>query len=101
MNFVKVHSKNEEARMEVGYFAMLLHPPGANPTQTGVGGFGVLLAMAYTWQPKEKWVHAMTLLAHEVMPQLADLHSGTDLPLSPRVGEGGKEGKDIKGPVCF
>ena len=39
-----------------------------------VGGFGVLLAMAHEWQPKEKWRHAMTLLAHEVMPKLADLH---------------------------
>jgi alkanesulfonate monooxygenase SsuD/methylene tetrahydromethanopterin reductase-like flavin-dependent oxidoreductase (luciferase family) len=38
-----------------------------------VGGFGVLLAMAHEWQPKDKWVHAMTLLAQEVMPQLADL----------------------------
>ena len=38
-----------------------------------VGGFGVLLAMAHEWQPKEQWVHSMTLLAQEVMPQLADL----------------------------
>jgi hypothetical protein len=29
--------------------------------------------MAHEWQPKDKWVHAMTLLAQEVMPQLADL----------------------------
>jgi alkanesulfonate monooxygenase SsuD/methylene tetrahydromethanopterin reductase-like flavin-dependent oxidoreductase (luciferase family) len=38
-----------------------------------VGGFGVLLAMAHEWQPREKWVRSMTLLAHEVMPRLADL----------------------------
>ena len=39
-----------------------------------VGGFGVLLAMAHEWQPREKWVHSMTLLAKQVMPRLADLH---------------------------
>jgi len=38
-----------------------------------VGGFGVLLAMAHEWQPKARWVQSMTLLAHEVMPKLADL----------------------------
>ena len=38
-----------------------------------VGGFGVLLAMAHEWQPKERWVQSMTLLAQEVMPKLADL----------------------------
>ena len=38
-----------------------------------VGGFGVLLAMGHEWQPKEKWVNSMTLLAKEVMPRLADL----------------------------
>jgi alkanesulfonate monooxygenase SsuD/methylene tetrahydromethanopterin reductase-like flavin-dependent oxidoreductase (luciferase family) len=39
-----------------------------------VGGFGILLAMAHEWQPQEKWQRSMTLLAQEVMPQLADLH---------------------------
>ncbi len=38
-----------------------------------VGGFGVLLAMGHEWQPKDKWVNSMTLLAEEVMPKLADL----------------------------
>lgn len=38
-----------------------------------VGGFGVLLAMAHEWQPKERWVQSMTLLAQDVMPRLADL----------------------------
>jgi hypothetical protein len=38
-----------------------------------VGGFGVLLAMAHEWQPRERWVQSMTLLAQEVMPKLADL----------------------------
>jgi alkanesulfonate monooxygenase SsuD/methylene tetrahydromethanopterin reductase-like flavin-dependent oxidoreductase (luciferase family) len=38
-----------------------------------VGGFGVLLAMAHEWQPKEQWVRSMTLLAKEVMPKLQDL----------------------------
>ena len=38
-----------------------------------VGGFGVLLAMGHEWQPKEKWERSMTLLAQEVLPQLADL----------------------------
>jgi alkanesulfonate monooxygenase SsuD/methylene tetrahydromethanopterin reductase-like flavin-dependent oxidoreductase (luciferase family) len=35
-----------------------------------VGGFGVLLAMGHEWQPKEKWVNSMTVLAKEVMPRL-------------------------------
>lgn len=39
-----------------------------------VGGFGVLLAMAHEWQPRDKWERSMTLLAREVMPKLADLH---------------------------
>lgn len=38
-----------------------------------VGGFGVLLAMAHEWQPHERWSRSMTLLAHEVLPKLADL----------------------------
>jgi alkanesulfonate monooxygenase SsuD/methylene tetrahydromethanopterin reductase-like flavin-dependent oxidoreductase (luciferase family) len=38
-----------------------------------VGGFGVLLAMGHEWQPKDRWVNSMTLLAKEVMPRLADL----------------------------
>ena len=38
-----------------------------------VGGFGVLLAMGHEWQPRERWLNSMTLLATEVMPQLADL----------------------------
>lgn len=38
-----------------------------------VGGFGVLLAMAHEWQPREKWLRSMTLLAEEVMPRLGDL----------------------------
>ena len=36
-----------------------------------VGGFGVLLAMAHEWQPREAWVQSMTLLADEVMPRLS------------------------------
>jgi alkanesulfonate monooxygenase SsuD/methylene tetrahydromethanopterin reductase-like flavin-dependent oxidoreductase (luciferase family) len=39
-----------------------------------VGGFGVLLAMAHEWQPRDKWTRSMTLLGKEVMPRLADLH---------------------------
>ena len=38
-----------------------------------VGGFGVLLAMGHEWEPRDKWVHSMTLLADEVMPRLAGL----------------------------
>ena len=38
-----------------------------------VGGFGVMLAMGHEWEPREKWVNSMTLLAEEVMPKLADL----------------------------
>ncbi len=39
-----------------------------------VGGFGVLLAMGHEWEPEEKWVKSMTLLANEVMPRLSDLN---------------------------
>ncbi len=38
-----------------------------------LGGFGVLLVMGHEWQPREKWVRSMTLLAKEVMPRLKDL----------------------------
>ncbi len=38
-----------------------------------VGGFGILLAMGHEWQPRDKWVRSMTLLADQVMPRLADL----------------------------
>ena len=38
-----------------------------------VGGFGVLLAMGHEWEPRDKWVHSMTLLADQIMPRLADL----------------------------
>jgi alkanesulfonate monooxygenase SsuD/methylene tetrahydromethanopterin reductase-like flavin-dependent oxidoreductase (luciferase family) len=35
-----------------------------------VGGFGVLLAMGHEWQPREKWVSSMTMLARAVAPRL-------------------------------
>ena len=35
-----------------------------------VGGFGVLLAMGHEWEPKEAWVHSMSLLMNEVLPRL-------------------------------
>ena len=35
-----------------------------------VGGFGVLLAMAHEWQPREAWQRSMKLLKDEVLPQL-------------------------------
>ena len=38
-----------------------------------VGGFGVLLAMGHEWQPRDKWINSMTLLAEEVLPNLAAL----------------------------
>ena len=38
-----------------------------------VGGFGVLLAMAHEWQPRDKWERSMRLLVEEVLPRLADL----------------------------
>lgn len=41
-----------------------------------VGGFGVVLAMAHEWKPRDKWERSMTLLAKEVMPRLADLIPG-------------------------
>ncbi|HTE84596.1 MAG TPA: LLM class flavin-dependent oxidoreductase [Dehalococcoidia bacterium] len=38
-----------------------------------VGGFSYLLAMAHDWSDRAVWERSMTLLAEEVMPQLADL----------------------------
>ncbi len=38
-----------------------------------VGGFGVLLAMGHEWQPRDKWLNSMTVLAKEVIPRLANL----------------------------
>lgn len=38
-----------------------------------VGGFGHLLALAHDWPDPTVWDRSMTLLANEVMPQLADL----------------------------
>ena len=38
-----------------------------------VGGFGVLLTMGHEWEPRDKWVRSMTLLAEEVMPKVAGL----------------------------
>ncbi len=38
-----------------------------------VGGFGVLLAMGHEWEPREPWLHSMTLLREAVMPRLAAL----------------------------
>ena len=35
-----------------------------------VGGFGMLLAMAHEWNPRDKWVNSMNLLINEVMPKL-------------------------------
>ena len=29
--------------------------------------------MGHEWQPRERWVRSMTLLAEEVMPRLSDL----------------------------
>lgn len=38
-----------------------------------VGGFGVLLAMGHEWQPRERWLNSMTVLAEEVVPRLSGL----------------------------
>ena len=38
-----------------------------------VGGFGVLLAMGHEWDPEDKWVNSMTLLAKNIIPRLSDL----------------------------
>jgi hypothetical protein len=38
-----------------------------------MGGFGVPLAMGHEWQPREKCVSSMTVLAKEVIPRLAEL----------------------------
>ena len=38
-----------------------------------VGGFGTLLVIAHEWPDPAVWDRSMTLLATEVLPQLADL----------------------------
>jgi alkanesulfonate monooxygenase SsuD/methylene tetrahydromethanopterin reductase-like flavin-dependent oxidoreductase (luciferase family) len=38
-----------------------------------VGGFGMLLAIAHEWQPREPWERSMTLLSREVLPRLEKL----------------------------
>jgi len=45
-----------------------------------VGGFGVLLMLCYDWEGENgpRWKRSMELLAHEVMPRLADL-SGAEV----------------------
>jgi hypothetical protein len=35
-----------------------------------VGGFGMVLAIAHEWQPREAWERSMTLLAREVLPRI-------------------------------
>ena len=36
-----------------------------------VGGFGMLLAIAHEWRPRQAWERSMTLLSREVLPLLA------------------------------
>ena len=38
------------------------------------GGFGTLLAYSHEWEPRDKWINSMTILAHEVIPSLSDLN---------------------------
>ena len=38
-----------------------------------VGGFGTLLWVTHDWDDADRWRRSMQLLAHEVMPRLADL----------------------------
>lgn len=38
-----------------------------------IGGFGTLLAYSHEWEPRDKWIQSMTILAEEVIPSLSDL----------------------------
>jgi alkanesulfonate monooxygenase SsuD/methylene tetrahydromethanopterin reductase-like flavin-dependent oxidoreductase (luciferase family) len=38
-----------------------------------VGGYGVVVIIRHEWEPRDRWLDSMTLLAEEVMPKLADL----------------------------
>jgi alkanesulfonate monooxygenase SsuD/methylene tetrahydromethanopterin reductase-like flavin-dependent oxidoreductase (luciferase family) len=38
-----------------------------------VGGFGHLLMLVYDWEPRQKMLTSLELLANEVMPKLHDL----------------------------
>ena len=42
-----------------------------------IGGFGTLLVWSHEWDPYDKWVHSMTLLAEDVIPSLSDLKPET------------------------
>jgi alkanesulfonate monooxygenase SsuD/methylene tetrahydromethanopterin reductase-like flavin-dependent oxidoreductase (luciferase family) len=35
-----------------------------------VGGFGGLLVIGHEWQPREPWLHSMTILHDRVLPHL-------------------------------
>jgi alkanesulfonate monooxygenase SsuD/methylene tetrahydromethanopterin reductase-like flavin-dependent oxidoreductase (luciferase family) len=37
-----------------------------------VGGFGTVLLICHDWQPRERWLQSVELLAKEVMPRLQD-----------------------------
>jgi hypothetical protein len=37
-----------------------------------VGGFGHLLMLVYDWEPRQKMLTSLELLAKEVMPKLSD-----------------------------
>lgn len=41
-----------------------------NRLRHDVGEFGTLLVIAHEWEPKEPWVHSMTLLREQVLPRL-------------------------------
>ena len=41
-----------------------------NDMNEAVGGFGVLLAMGHEWEPRERWLNSMSVLAEEVIPRL-------------------------------
>ena len=45
-----------------------------------VGGFGTLLVIAHEWPDPAVWDRSMTLLAEEVLPQLADLGAPATVP---------------------
>ncbi len=80
-NLLKTHDDMPDADVTAEYMAENVWIVGSpdevearlRKLYADVGGFGVLLVMAHEWEPRDKWLHSIELLARDVMPRLADL----------------------------
>ena len=80
-NLLKTHDDMPDADVTAEYMAENVWIVGSpdevearlRKLYADVGGFGVVLVMAHEWEPRDKWLHSIELLAREVIPRLADL----------------------------